>query len=427
MSAAEQPDSGAEPAEDGIFGRLATVVSTLSRSNDLDVILQLILTRARIYAGADAGSLWICRGGRLQLAYVQNDTLAASLPAGTALPLAFLQVDIGRDSIAGAVALDRKPVRVDDAYAIPRSAPYHFDQSFDERSGYRTHSVMAIALQGADGELLGVLQVMNALPTTAEPDRRTFTAADENHLELFSSLATLALSRARLYRSAVLRLVRAAELRDPRETGPHVMRVASYAVAIYDAWAASHAVPADEATSTRDQVWIAAMLHDVGKVAIPDQVLRKPGRLTPEEFRIAQTHTIHGARLFARHESPYDDAARIVTLHHHERWDGRGYPGRIDDATIRNFPVTALELPQAEALGGNEIPLLARIVALADCVDALESERAYKASWPRQAVVAELRSQTGRQFDPELVELLVERMSYLAGIPLRYSEAAEGA
>lgn len=418
--------AGAAP-DNGMVGRLATVASALSSSNDLDVILQLILTRARNFAGADAGSIWIRHGNRIQLAYVQNDTLSRGLPAGTALPLALLQVEIGRGSIAGAVALDLKSVRIGDAYAIPPSAPYRFDRSFDERSGYRTRSVMATALRGADGELLGVLQVMNALPSAAEPQRQAFSPADEHCLELFSSLASLALGRARLYRSALLRLVSAAELRDPRETGPHVMRVASYAVAIYDAWAACHGVPAEEAAVTRDRLWIAAMLHDVGKVAISDQILRKPGTLTSEEYRVVQTHTIHGAKLFVRQDSPYDEAAGIVALHHHERWDGRGYPGRIPEPTIRAFPVTALELPRSEPLRGDEIPLMARIVGLADAVDALESERAYKAGWTREAVAAELRSQAGKQFDPELVDLFLERMNYLAGVPLRYSDAAEGA
>jgi len=130
-------------------------------------------------------------------------------------------------------------------------------------------------------------------------------------------------------------------------------------------------------------------MHDVGKIAIPDAILLKPGRLTPEEFEVMKRHTLIGGELFAHSDRPFMKAARIVALEHHENYDGSGYPfGKR----------------------GEEIHIFGRIVALADVFDALSMERVYKKRWSLDEIVAFLERERGRKFDPRLTDLFLGRM-----------------
>jgi putative two-component system response regulator len=125
-------------------------------------------------------------------------------------------------------------------------------------------------------------------------------------------------------------------------------------------------------------------MHDVGKIGIPDKVLRKPGALTAEERRIMETHTTIGAELLSGSESPVLCKAKEIAEFHHERWDGRGYP---------------------HGIAGSEIPLAARIVAVADVYDALSQNRVYRAAMPEPQVLEILQQGRGTHFDPELVDV----------------------
>ncbi|WP_022803067.1 HD domain-containing phosphohydrolase [Deinococcus ficus] len=174
------------------------------------------------------------------------------------------------------------------------------------------------------------------------------------------------------------RLARAAELRDDA-TGEHIQRVAQTAAGL-----ARHLGLDEDAVRLIEQ---AAPLHDLGKIGVPDAVLLKPGRLTPEEFELIKTHTLLGARLLQNSTSELVRAAHEIALTHHERWDGAGYP---------------------HGLAGEGIPLFGRIVAVADVLDALTSERPYKAAWTLDAAVREIQAQAGRQFDPQVVAALLE-------------------
>jgi hypothetical protein len=138
----------------------------------------------------------------------------------------------------------------------------------------------------------------------------------------YAANATVALQRAYITRAMILRMIRMSELRDPKETGAHVNRVAGYAVEIYDRWAYNHGVSEGEREKNRDTLKIAAMLHDVGKVAISDIILKKPARFTPEEYEVMKAHTVYGAQLFDDPQSPLDRIAADVALTHHENWDG---------------------------------------------------------------------------------------------------------
>jgi PAS domain S-box-containing protein len=170
------------------------------------------------------------------------------------------------------------------------------------------------------------------------------------------------------------RLARAAELRDD-ETGSHTRRVASLAAALARAMALD-----EDGIATIER---AAPLHDIGKIGVPDSILRKPGPLTPAEMEVMRTHTVIGARILAGGRSPLLRTAELVALHHHERWDGAGYPLR---------------------LARTDIPLPARIVAVADFFDALTHDRAYRPALPAEEVASEIARGAGSHFDPAVVE-----------------------
>jgi HD-GYP domain-containing protein (c-di-GMP phosphodiesterase class II) len=167
---------------------------------------------------------------------------------------------------------------------------------------------------------------------------------------------------------------------------------------------------------------MAAMLHDVGKVAISDVILKKPARLTVDEFEIMKSHTYMGARLFKDIQSDFDEVALEVALNHHEKWDGTGYPGYIG-------PVSELPLEGMMGKGnkvvpkkGEEIPIFGRIVAVADVYDALCSRRAYKEPWQEERILAEISSLSGSHFDPEIVDAFFSCLDILKSIANRYPD-----
>jgi HD-GYP domain-containing protein (c-di-GMP phosphodiesterase class II) len=327
-------------------------------------------------------------------------------------------VPINEKTISGYCALTKELVNVPDVYNIPSGTPYSFNTSFDRISGYKTTSNLTIPLKTAEGRLLGVIQVINARNDSGQSI--PFLKNDELLISHFAANATVALQRAYMTRAMILRMIRMSELRDPKETGAHVNRVAGYAVEIYDHWAYRHKVPPHEQEKTRDTLKIAAMLHDVGKVAISDLILKKPARFTPEEYTIMQAHTYFGARLFDDPQSALDTIAADVALTHHEGWDGTGYPGWIDIQTGAALRTD----DQGKPLGrrGEEIPLGGRIVAIADVFDALSSRRVYKQAWTEQDVYDELRRLGGTKFDPELVEIFFDILPNIKQIRELYPE-----
>ncbi|MCW2967842.1 MAG: domain S-box protein [Solirubrobacteraceae bacterium] len=186
------------------------------------------------------------------------------------------------------------------------------------------------------------------------------------------------------------RLARATEYRDD-DTHEHTERVGALAATL---GAALGLDPASVA-----MLRLAAPLHDVGKIGVPDSILLKPGRLTPEERAQMQRHTTIGADMLSDSPSPVLQMAEQIALGHHERWDGGGYP---------------------QGLPADEVPLVARIVAVADVFDALTTARPYKDPWPVQDAVAEILAQAGRQFDPRVVRAFatLDHAALAEGAPL---------
>ncbi|MFP4347596.1 MAG: HD-GYP domain-containing protein [Desulfococcaceae bacterium] len=390
----------------------------LNRVQDLDILMERILIEARRFVNADAGSIYIREGDRLQFAYTQNDTLQKRLEKGEKLIYSTFSIPVDETSIAGHVALTGRPINIEDVYRIEPARPYGFSDRFDRASDYKTGSMLAIPLKNIKQDVIGVLQVINATDETETVI--AFSEEDQNMMQVFASIASVALERAQMTRAILLRMIRMAEMRDPKETGAHVNRVGAYAVEIYDKWAYRHNIPVNEIEKSRDLLRMSAMLHDVGKVGISDLILKKPDRFNQDEYQIMKQHTVLGAQLFQDLQSDFDEAAAQVALNHHERWDGDGYPGHIDILTGR--PIQGRTRPDGIPLGkkGDEIPLFGRIVALVDVYDALSSARVYKEAWNEARVLDTLEKEAGAQFDPELVDIFFSSLDMMRAIQDRY-------
>lgn len=190
----------------------------------------------------------------------------------------------------------------------------------------------------------------------------------------------------------VRRLGRAAEYRD-NETGLHIIRMSKMAVVI------AQATGMDDEQC--DLLLNAAPMHDIGKIGIPDNILLKPGKFEPEEWVIMQTHAQIGADILSGDDSDLMTMAHEIALSHHEKWNGKGYP---------------------RGLEGEAIPIVGRITALADVFDALTSERPYKKAWSVEDAVELITSERGQHFDPNLVDLFLEKLPEIILIKEKYAE-----
>lgn len=396
----------------------------VSQIRDLDVLLEKVLSEARALANADAGSIYIKEGDRLKFSYTQNETLRRRLGPDKKLPYTTFSIPISNKSIAGYAAQENRILNIPDAYHMSSALPFSFDSSWDKRSGYATHSMLTIPLNNNRGDCIGVIQLINALNQSQE--WVPFTNEDEMLIKPFAMYAAVAIERAQLTRTTIMRMISMAELRDPKETGPHVNRVAAYAVEIYENWARKKRIPHEEVDSQRDALRMAAMLHDVGKIAISDTILQKPGRFTDMEYDIMKAHTIQGARLFSGARSDFDEIAAEVALTHHERWDGTGYPGFVDVQTGK--PLSGYEdgLGGARGRQGDEIPVFGRMVALADVYDALCSKRVYKDAWDEDKVMQTLEMERSRQFDPDVLDVFMDNLDHMRAIAQRYPDEERG-
>ena len=405
-------------SEEERYERLIKISQQISKIKDLDILLELILSEARAFVGADAGSIYIREENTLKFSYTQNATLEANLAPGKKLIYSTFTIQIDNGSIAGYVASSGDILNIPDAYDLPPGAPYHFRPKYDAEAGYRTRSVLTVPLKNTRGGVVGVLQLIN--PTDAAGKPTVFKAEDEPLILHMAQFAAGAIERAQMTRAMILRMINMAALRDPKETGAHVNRVAAYAVEIYEAWARRRGIPEEEIQHHRDMLRMAAMLHDVGKIAIPDVVLKKPARLDPDEVAVMQQHARLGALLFGEMYSEYDEASVIVALEHHEKWDGTGYPGfvHIEDGT----PLEGYVNPEGKARGkhGDEIHPFGRVVTIADVFDALSSRRAYKEPWDPSDVYEQLRADAGTHFDPEMIEVFFECLDVIKSIAARY-------
>lgn len=218
---------------------------------------------------------------------------------------------------------------------------------------------------------------------------------ERDNLELIVQQRTLQLVENQYV--LVSSLCRAAEYKD-NETGNHILRIGESAALL------ARAIGCDD--DWVNAIWLAAPMHDIGKIGIPDEVLLKPGLLTAEERELMNTHTQIGYEILKNNEAPLIQMAADIALHHHEKWDGTGYP---------------------MGLKGEAIPLSACIVALCDVYDALRSRRPYKEPWSAAAVQQLIRDDNGQHFDPALVQAMCPLFDQIEALHERYRDGVEAA
>lgn len=192
----------------------------------------------------------------------------------------------------------------------------------------------------------------------------------------------------------IQRLGRAAEYKD-NETGMHVIRMSYYAKIL--------ALAAGMSEADADMLMNAAPMHDIGKIGIPDKILQKPGKLDSEEWAIMKSHVYIGAEILGNNDNPeLIELARTIVLSHHEKWDGSGYP---------------------HGLTTDSIPIVGRIVAIADVFDALTSARPYKEAWPVAKAFDLLEQESGKHFDPKLVPLFIAATDEILEVKEKFKES----
>ncbi|MEL7060964.1 MAG: HD domain-containing phosphohydrolase [Acidobacteriota bacterium] len=337
----------------------------LASSLELERVLELALDRAESLCRAETSSIWELDAER--------DELFFHVVRGSAAgDIRNLRVRVG-DGIVGAVARSGVAELISDVAADPRWGG-------DLSDAFTTRAILAVPLH-AGGHVVGVLQLLNPI------GRDAFDEADLERMRLFSAPLGQAIDNARLvamlkrrFLDTVMVLAEAVEKRDPY-TGGHVRRVVLYTVLLGD----EMGLDKDELERLR----IASTLHDVGKIGVPDEVLRKPGPLDPREMSLMQRHTIDGAEILSRIPDLRDVLPGVRS--HHERLDGRGYPDGLSDP---------------------EIPLPARVIAVADTYDAMTTNRPYRTALTHDQAVAEIRAGAGSQFCPRVVaafDRLVDR------------------
>jgi len=361
--------------ETQVLNSLLKVGAKLFACRDRQQILETVLDEARQLTHAEAGSLYLADQGQLRFVAVQNDRIDAS---EIARHLLGKEMPISSDSLAGFVASTGRIIDIPDSYNLPAGTPFRVNRDFDARTGYDVKSILAIPLNCPDGACVGVLQLFNRLDAQGRP--APFTApVGAATISLASTAATtlhnigLQDKLRQVHLNTILHLSTIAEFRDA-DTGDHIQRVSRVSELI-----------AEGMGLDPEQVLLvkyASPMHDVGKVAIPDAILLKPGHLTPAQRRVMQRHTEVGAEILR--DADDDDVlgmARNVALNHHERWDGEGYP---------------------KGLQQRAIPLVGRIVGLADVFDAIVSRRCYKEACPLDVALDILHQDTGKHFDPDV-------------------------
>ncbi len=359
---------------------LLEVGVSLSSETRLDRLLDNVLEKVRKIIDADAGTLYVKEGNKLRFAASQNDTLQTRVSAvERGNPLLNMTFPISKKSLSGYAAVTGEILRIRDAYEIKKSEPYGFDRSFDKKNNYRTRSVLCVPLKDREGQVIGVLQLINNYNKQGK-----VVPFSEFHVELvrsFASQAAVALTNSQLtedlldsYYDTVSRLAVVAEYKD-KSTAMHIKRMGMYAQTL------SYQLGFSQEDA--ECLLYAAPMHDIGKVGIPDAVLMKPGKLTAAERKVIETHPQIGAKILEGSKSELIKTSRVIAMTHHEKWNGTGYPQQIK---------------------GKKIPLVGRIAALTDVFDALSTSRCYKNAFDMERVLGIMRSEKGQHFCPTVME-----------------------
>ena len=265
------------------FETLLKISHELNYTDDLDSVLERILAEARSLTESEVGTIYLRDGDELVFEHTQNDLLFTS-NLDNKNNYQNQRIPVTESSISGFVALNSMKGKGQDTilnfldvYEISNTYPFHFDRSFDLENDYRTKSMLATSVDNVNGENIGALQIINRKDDKQETI--PFDEDDELVLSSFADLAAVHIERARITKEMILRMIKMAELRDPKETGAHVNRVGAYSAELYEHWAMKNDVPKNEIKQMKGNYRLASMLHDVGKVGISDIILKKPGPL----------------------------------------------------------------------------------------------------------------------------------------------------
>lgn len=377
--------------------RLLQVGIALSSETDLQRLLELIVAQARELTHCDGASLFVREGEELRFFVVNRHE-----------ELRDLRLPLSPSSIVGYVVLTGESLNLPDVYHLPADQPYAFNPQVDRQTGYRTRSLLTVPMRDPSGKILGALQLLNRLkpdhPTPLAPDQvaewsQPFSELEVSVAEALASQAAVAYQNVQLreelksaHFETIFCLSVAAEYRD-QDTSFHLKRMSNY----------SRIIAKHLGLSSHEQelIFYASPMHDVGKIGIPDAILQKPGRLTPEERQIMNRHPEIGYEILSKSDSELMKKSAIIALTHHEKFDGSGYP---------------------RGLKGEGIPLEGRIVALADVFDALASRRPYKEAWALNEVFQFVEDNSGSHFDPQVVAAFNRGRSEILEIYHRYPE-----
>ncbi|MDQ0916652.1 HD domain-containing phosphohydrolase [Paenibacillus sp. V4I5] len=300
--------------------------------------------------------------------------------------------------LVGYAVTNDKAVFIHDAYSNEEYKSYLMNGALrtDQQTGYRTKALLVIPFRNSQGEIIGAYQAINKLTASEQ-----FSDKDMEYLTLASSYAGKSLESALLtneieetQKEIIFRMGEIGESRS-KETGNHVKRVAEYSYLL----ALGLGMNQEEAELLK----MASPMHDIGKVAIPDSVLNKPGKLTDEEFKLMQNHTRIGYNLLKNSNRHILKTAAVVAHEHHEKWNGRGYPRGIK---------------------GEDIHIYGRITAIADVFDALGSERVYKKAWELDRILHLFKEERGEHFDPKVVDAFFQQLPDILRVRDLYSDAA---
>jgi len=364
-----------------ILELLFAYMPKIAAERKMDGLLILMADLGRSIVAADRCSLWLVDNDRGEL--------------WTKVAHGVSELRIPHDAgFVGYSVRTGEPLLIKDAYQDPR-----FDRRSDEKTHYRTTSVMTVPLMNSAGNVMGVFQAINKQGTNEQGEAAVFSIQDLERLSLTAVYSAKTVESAMLnmeleatQREIIHILGEVSEYRS-QETGDHIQRVAeiSYMLAKF------LGLPENEV----ERIRLAAPMHDLGKVGIPDAILNKPGRFTDDEYAIMKTHSEIGYNMLHNSKRKLLRFAAEISRSHHERWDGRGYP---------------------KGIAGEEIPLAGRICSVADVLDALSSPRCYKQPWPEEKVKEEFLKQRGAQFQPELVDVLMEHWDEIYSLYRRNPE-----
>lgn len=394
----------------------------IARIQDLDTLLEKILGTAKALVNANAGCIYIRDGEALQCRYMQNDTLGKQFLLEKDLTPFSHCVSMDQSSLIGYVASTGETLTIPDVAQWPDDASCSFDHWYDSTFNYRTQSLLIVPLRYYQDDTVGVLYLMNA--QNEHGDVTAFSEGDIPVVQIFANHVAIPIERAQTAKVRIQGLIRLLiELDDPEETEGHLHRVGAYSAEIYRLWAYEKGLAQTKIEVDAETLRTAAMLHDLGKLAIPHHIRQKPQKLSAEEFAVMKQHAIKGAQMLLKSsQSEYEDMAVQIALNHHECWNGTGYPGHVNLLTEQALPNRATKEGTILPKKGDETPVVGRVVAVADVYDALSCDRVHRKALPEDEVLNILREESGARFDPEVVDAFFSGIDTIRAIAQQFSE-----